>query len=302
VGADAASEGVRRRAAETLRGEPAPRRGQGLYGVPLLLSGRPEAALVLRAKSSGAKRTVALAGESALALTPLVERELLLERAVVQERMAAEAGGRLFARLGFDLHDGPLQEIAALSADLRLLRAQAPRAPLEVFQGRIDDALALLNAIEEDVRALARSMDSAGLVGRPFGELLREEVHAAAVDGLMVSVELTGDIDGCTPSQKIALLRVVQEALSNARQHSGAEQAAVAVDAGTATLRAEIVDQGRGFDVEHVRSERGAADRLGLVGMNERVRLLDGTLEIDSRPGGPTAVIATIPRWRPAAG
>ena len=69
------------------------------------------------------------------------------------------------------------------------------------------------------------------------------------------------------------------------------------VSADETELSVEIVDGGRGFDVEAARD----AGRRGLVGMSERVRLLDGTLELDSRPGGPTRVRATIPRWRPTA-
>jgi signal transduction histidine kinase len=296
VGAEV-SDDVRRRAARAFRGEEVD--GGDVHGVPIVTSAGRSAALVVRVRSFEPERTAALLEESALALAPFVEQERLRERALAQERMATEAGGRLFARLGFDLHDGPLQEIAALGADLHLLRAQAATAPLEVFHGRIDDALSLLRAIEQDVRALAGSMDSAGLGGRPFAELVQEAAAAATVDGLDVAVELSGDIDSCTPSQRIALLRVVQEALSNARRHSGAERAAVAVDAGADTLRAEVVDHGKGFDVEQARREEPDSGRLGLVGMAERVRLLDGTLEIVSRPGGPTAVIATIPRWRP---
>ena len=67
------------------------------------------------------------------------------------------------------------------------------------------------------------------------------------------------------------------------------------MSAGETSLLAEVVDRGNGFDYEAART----TGRLGLVGMAERIRLLDGTLEIDSCPGGPTTVRATIPRWRP---
>jgi len=227
----------------------------------------------------------------------LVEQARLLARISEQERMAAEAGARLFARLGFDLHDGPLQEIAALTAELRLLRAEATQASPELVALRLDDALAMLASIESGVRGLAGAMDSTSLVSRPFAELLRDEAAEAAANGVEIAVELTGDIDSCTPSQKIALLRVVQESLSNVARHSEADSATVVVSAGETELVAEVIDRGRGFDVEAARN----AGRLGLVGMAERIRLLDGTLEIESRPGGPTSVRATIPRWRPVS-
>jgi signal transduction histidine kinase len=228
-------------------------------------------------------------------LAPLVEQARLTERLADQERMTVETGARLFTRLGFDLHDGPLQEIAALTAELRLLRAESTQAPPQAVQLRLDDALAMLASIEREVRSLAGAMDATSLVSRPFADLLRDEAAEAAANGVDVHVELRGDLDACTPSQRIALLRVVRESLSNVARHSGAETATVVVTADETELSAEIVDRGRGFAVEAARN----AGRLGLVGMTERIRLLDGALEVESRPGGPTSVRATIPRWRP---
>jgi signal transduction histidine kinase len=228
-------------------------------------------------------------------LAPLVEQARLTERLADQERMTVETGARLFTRLGFDLHDGPLQEIAALTAELRLLRAESTQAPPQAVQLRLDDALAMLASIEREVRSLAGAMDATSLVSRPFADLLRDEAAEAAANGVDVHVELRGELDACTPSQRIALLRVVRESLSNVARHSGAETATVVVTADETELSAEIVDRGRGFDVEAARN----AGRLGLVGMTERIRLLDGALEVESRPGGPTSVRATIPRWRP---
>jgi signal transduction histidine kinase len=218
------------------------------------------------------------------------------------EVATADAGERRLARIGFDLHDGPLQIIAALTADLRLLRAQAATAPVPVVQSRIDDALAFLDSLQTDVRELAGSLEPTTLLRRPLDELVQAEADQAEADGLAVTVRVAGDVHACTPSQRIALFRVVQEALWNVRHHSGAAHASVTVEAGATVLRAEIVDDGRGFDVESARRDSGRSGRIGLVGMNERIRLLGGTLDVVSAIGGPTTVRATIPRWRPAAG
>lgn len=213
---------------------------------------------------------------------------------------AAEAGDRRLARIGFDLHDGPLQHIAVLAADLRLLRAQASSAPVAVIQGRIDDALALLESLQTDVRELAHSLEPTTLLRRPFAELVRAETDQAEADGLALTVRLSGDLDTCTASQRIALFRIVQEAVWNVRHHSGARRASVVVKAEPEVLLAEVVDHGRGFDVGRAEHEGARTGRMGLAGMSERARLLGGTLEVTSRPGGPTTVRATIPRWRPS--
>ena len=281
--------------------EDSPAPEQHVHLVPVVMRGTDRAALVLGGRPDLGERELAFASESAVAIAPLVEHEQLRARALAQERMAAEAGERLSVRLGFDLHDGPLQEFAALTADLRLLRAQVADAPPDVVRRRIDDALGLLGSVERHVRDLARSVDASALVGRPFAELLQDEVSEAAAHGLAVAVTVDGDVDGCTPSQRIALLRVVLEALSNVVRHSGAEHASVVVEASGSQLSASITDDGQGFDVVRVQDEAAKAGRLGLVGMRERVRLLGGTLELTSREGGPTTVHAAIACWRPGS-
>jgi signal transduction histidine kinase len=74
----------------------------------------------------------------------------------------------------------------------------------------------------------------------------------------------------------------------------------VTVGAGPEELRAEVTDDGHGFEVEPTLVQAARGGRLGLVGMSERVRLLEGRLDVESRPGGPTRIAATIPRWRPS--
>ncbi len=90
----------------------------------------------------------------------------------------------------------------------------------------------------------------------------------------------------------------MQEAISNIREHSRAPHARVHVHADDHEISISVWDDGVGFGPR--RSRASQQGRLGLVGMRERTRLLHGTLLIDSRPGGPTALEARLPRWRPA--
>ena len=96
-------------------------------------------------------------------------------------------------------------------------------------------------------------------------------------------------------------MRIVQESLSNIREHSQAREVRVVVSGERDRLIAEIVDDGCGFDVAATLLDAGRRGRLGLVGVSERARLLGGTCEIHSEPGGPTRVAVELPRWRPEA-
>ena len=208
-------------------------------------------------------------------------------------------------RVGFDLHDGPMQDIAALAQDVRLFRAQlaailADHDHAQIALGRIGDLEARLMALDGALRQIAASLQSPTVLRVPFTEALAQEVEGFGPEAdVQFELETSGDFDEMTSSQKIALLRVIQESLTNVREHSGAHHVWVRVHGGRARLTAEITDDGRGFDVARRLVQATRAGRLGLVGMSERIRLLGGRFHVESAPGGPTRVHASIPRWRP---
>jgi signal transduction histidine kinase len=90
-----------------------------------------------------------------------------------------------------------------------------------------------------------------------------------------------------------ALYRVVQEALTNMARHAVASRASVVLSTFKGYLTIVVEDDGCGFDPGQVES-----GRIGILGMRERVVQLGGTLEIESRPGAGTAVIARVPITR----
>jgi signal transduction histidine kinase len=297
---------MRGAAAEALAGRDRAAVAATLRTFPVTRWDRVEGALVVRVPRTD-KRALALAGELAARLPANVERARLLERRTERESALVEAAERRLARLGFDLHDGPVQEIVALGAELRLFREQLRRTlgghrNATIILGRVDDLEARLVALDGELREVARSLESPTVLRTPLPELLRAEAaHLEEQAGLAIDLHLSGDLEALTASQAIVLLRVVQEALANVESHSSARSASVTVTAGAEELRAEVLDDGQGFEVEQTLVAAARGGRLGLVGMSERVRLLEGRLDVESRPGGPTRVAAVIPRWRPPA-
>jgi signal transduction histidine kinase len=198
-----------------------------------------------------------------------------------------------------------MQDIAALAQDVRLFRAQLAAILVDhdhqnIALGRIGDLEARLVALDGDLRQIAASLQSPTVLRVPFTDALAQEVEGFGSDAqLRFELETGGDFGEMTSSQKIAFLRVIQESLANVREHAGARHVSVRVHGGRARLTAEITDDGRGFDVERRLVQAARAGRLGLVGMGERIRLLGGRFHVESAPGGPTRVHASIPRWRP---
>jgi signal transduction histidine kinase len=262
---------------------------------------KPFAVLVARGRPETAARLLVYLSELAAALTPLFERDMLFDRHAARERSLVSGSERRLVRLGFDLHDGPLQELVALADDLRHARDQVASVLEDpqraAVRGRFDDLEARLGSLDRGLRDIAHSVRATSAVEQPLEHALRQEVDALerAAD-IEVELAVDGDVATLTDSQKIALFRVVQEALCNIRKHSDASCASVRVRAVTGYVSLEVSDNGCGFAMEGAR----AKGRLGLAGIVERVRLLGGDVEIESTPGHGALVRATLPRWRPA--
>jgi len=272
--------------------------------MPVLRWQQPHAALVGRAHPNDRLRTRAFLQEAARCAGPVLEREMLLERAAEREKKLAEAGERHLMRLGFDLHDGPLQDLAALSMDVQAARAEITQRisvrSRRLVGGRLDDLHAQIQTLEESLRELARSLQPVSILERPLPDVLRREVDKFESRGHpRVTLELGGNLEGLTDTQRITLYRIVQEGLSNVRDHSEATAVRVTVDGRKGIVRVQIEDNGKGFHVEPTMIRAARNGRLGLVGIGERVRLLGGQFDVRSRIGGPTVLSVDLLRWLP---
>jgi signal transduction histidine kinase len=261
---------------------------------------RPYAAIVARGRGSESEQLDDYLAEAATALGPILERSSLFDRRVQRERELVAAGERRLVRLGFDLHDGPLQEIIALANELQIASVQisaiVPEEHRQRVRGRFSDVHARLGALDESLREVAHSIRATTAVARPVADALDSELRVLErATGIEGELEVDGELDSLSDSQKIVLFRVVQEALSNVRKHSGAARVSVGVRSTRNFVGLTVTDDGCGFD-----PRRLAHDRLGLSGISERVRLLGGAIEIETGRGAGTTVRATLPQWRPS--
>jgi signal transduction histidine kinase len=204
-------------------------------------------------------------------------------------------------RLSLDLHDGPMQDLVAVGFALERLRRDVNELPLDSdsLSLQVDGIRDQLAGIEGALRELAgdqtdRACDTS------LVELVEDEVaRFAQLDAAKVSLEIDGQIETETDSQRIALHRVLREALTNIHKHARAQSVTVRLHEEREVIYLQVTDDGIGFTPEIQR--RGQTQGLGLEGMHDRLRLLGSTLHIESSPGGPTTIIAAVRRWRPAA-
>jgi signal transduction histidine kinase len=205
-------------------------------------------------------------------------------------------------RLGLELHDGALQDLAALGSDLHLFRRQLVHIHGESddghrLVGRIDDLGARVAALDVALRALASSAQSTSILTHPLSDTL-----AAVVDACGNACRIDLDLDprlntaSLRDAQRVALVRIVQSALANVVRHSRAANARVSVRCAPDAVTVEVVDDGVGFDVARTLKRAVQTHRFGLLGMRERAGLLGGELTVSSSDGGPTSIVARLPR------
>ncbi len=190
-------------------------------------------------------------------------------------------------RLARELHDETGQALTSILLGLHALE-EAPTLD------EIRSSAAALREITvqtlQDVRRLAvelrpSALDDFGLV--PALERLAEGFHEQT--GLTVQIEAR--VDERLPADvETALYRIVQEALTNVIKHARARNVSILLTRKGSTVAAVIEDDGRGFSPETMSNER-----LGLLGMRERLALLDGTLKVESSPGAGTTIVAEAP-------
>jgi PAS domain S-box-containing protein len=195
------------------------------------------------------------------------------------------------ALLARELHDDVTQRLAVLAIDVgRAELAAADGAQAEAMQ-TVREGLVRLS---EDIHSLACQLHPSVLEELGLAEALRTECERIGRQG---RVEISVELDPLLAVGKdvaLCLFRVAQEALNNAIRHSGARAASVVLRQMDGGLLLAVRDDGVGFDPGGPRQRRS----LGLASMRERLRLVNGTLDIESAPGRGTAIIAWVQAGR----
>jgi signal transduction histidine kinase len=213
-----------------------------------------------------------------------------------------EALRRRLLRVAFDVHDGPMQDLIAVGYGLNALRMQVAAAVGEERVASIapafDDLLVQLSATERTLRSMMFSLEKNAASRTDLLEIVAHQTAAfRRHSDVEVEVISEGDLELYTDSQWIAVERILLESLSNIAKHADATSVTIRLRGTSESFLVQVQDDGRGF-VPHT-SRRAGSNHVGLGAMRKRLGLLGGTFDVDSRPGGPTTVTATIEKWRP---
>jgi len=272
--------------------------------LPLVVGGRVTGTLAVflrRLRTFDAEEVEllqALAVESAIALenARLFEQvDLGRERLMDLTRRLVSAQEEERGRLSRELHDEAGQALTALRISLGLIREDLPPDAASLHQ-RLDDAVAVTESITDQLRFLAQALrppalDTVGIDATLEG-LCRDFSRRTQLPIEYAGRNLPPIPDGIS----IHLYRFLQEALTNIGKHAQASRVRVALVCDGGTLCLSVEDDGVGFDVAQ---KLGGKTRkgVGLLGMQERLDLLNGRLEITSQVGQGTRIRARVP-WK----
>jgi signal transduction histidine kinase len=196
------------------------------------------------------------------------------------------------SRIAGELHDDVNQQLAGLSIALSNVKRQLQNGGDGSVQEEISRLQQRIVALADTIRGLSHELhpgvlQHAGLVAAlkghcaEFGKLHAIDVTFSAIEGL----------NGIPEGVALCLYRVAQEALRNIATHAGASKARVTLNPTEEGLELIIADDGRGFNFAEAEDRGG----LGLISLEERVRLVGGSLKIDTEPQRGTRIQARIP-------
>ncbi len=226
---------------------------------------------------------VAIAVENAK-LHQEVQRKEEIRGELLQEIFSIQEEER--RRLARELHDETSQVIASLNANLEAVAGMLPPSANKakaILRKTQDLSINILDEIHKLIYELRPTLlDDLGLVAA-IRWLVDNNLEPA---GVVVHFKTSGRVRRLDTRLETTLFRVIQEAFYNIARHADATSVEVRLHFKKTIIRVHIRDDGRGFDVAEAMSSKDRPRGLGLLGMKERVELVNGTFSIQSSPGG----------------
>ncbi len=226
--------------------------------------------------------------------------KMRLERKYLSQIIEAQENER--RRISRELHDEIGQALTSIKFNLDMIDKDLPQN-FPVVRGRLGDAKSLSNQILTAMRQLSMDLrptmlDDLGLIPtlrwyvQNFSNRLNIYSHFQAI----------GFEEKLPPQIETAFYRIIQEALNNIAKHAKADRIEISLEQRDSMICASITDNGKGFDLDKVLHPESPERGFGIIGMQERVSLLEGNIDIQSRPGFGTHSHIEVPYQKGSGG
>ncbi len=236
-------------------------------------------------------RATAVAMENARLIDVLGQKEQLLHQ-LVNKLITAQEDERKF--IAADLHDGIIQSLIAIWYRLQRL-SSAEEAEVHNWHGEITDLTGILNEQIQEIRRIL--YDLRPIILDNYGLIPAVEAHVNNITekyDLPIDLKIKGEKQRFDSKTEVTLYRILQEALTNVVKHAGATNVKVLLEIQDKQVNLSVEDNGFGINKMYT-DEPQPHNRLGLASIQERALLLEGSCNIDSRPGKGTKISVSIP-------
>jgi signal transduction histidine kinase len=223
-------------------------------------------------------------------IADITERKLAEAALANVSRKLIEAQEQERTRIGRELHDDIGQRLAMVA--IQLQQTHEDFLVLPEVRNRMGELNKEISGIADDIQSLSHELHSAKLQYLGIASAMRGFCQEFAKQQKVEIDFKAHDLPSpLSPDISLCLFRVLQEALHNSAKHSGVRHIEVRLWGTSDEIQLSVKDSGAGFDREAAKTSRG----LGFISMEERLKLVDGTLSIESQPKSGTTIHARAP-------
>jgi two-component system, NarL family, sensor histidine kinase DegS len=196
-------------------------------------------------------------------------------------------------RIARDLHDETAQSLATIALRIQAIATIDVKLPEEVRKS-LEDLRVRTSAVQDQVRRFSHDLrpdvlDHLGLI--PALRALTGELEEKKINS---HVEVIGNERRLSGEAELALFRIAQEAFNNIKKHSQASEATLKINFTPKKVKLNIIDNGKGFKLPEMAGDFARRGKLGLIGIQERVRLLNGNFSLISHEGKGTILLVEV--------
>jgi signal transduction histidine kinase len=225
----------------------------------------------------------------------------LLEKSTRQQKEMCQLSHKILStqederkRISRELHDVVAQMLTGINIQLATLKTEA-QTNSQGFSKDITRAQKLVEKSVDKVHRFARELRPAMLDDLGLIAALQSIAKGYSNEtGIRINLTVFAGVEKLTNTKRTVLFRVAQEALSNVVRHADATRVDLRIEEVSKAVRMQITDDGKSFDLEKM-WHSGKSNRLGVLGMRERVEMVRGTFAIESEPGEGTSIHVQIP-------
>lgn len=254
--------------------------------------------LVQNLETRVAERTLDLDQTNAQLRAQIKDNEVAQITILEQQRNLSANEERV--RLGRELHDGLGQLIGYVNVQVQAVRTLLTDGKIESAQMNLANLEQSARDAYLDIRGRILNLRTQNLFQRTFNDALRDYIHNfQEKHHLETTLSLPDDLSplALDPTKEEQVLRIIQEALTNAAKHAAASHVEVRLLAVQDQIQVVVTDDGKGFDPTQQTRQPSHQGSFGLDIMRERAEQAGGTLEVRSAPEKGTTIIATLPRF-----